>query len=246
MADLTLAREAIAVLLVAAAHLFAGRIEQAAGRELHRLISFAGGIAVGYVFVALLPKIGLYTSLLVEAEPRTGELGRVALYLFGLLGFLVYFAADRYHARNDGRNLALALHGLVFAAYSALVGYLIAHAGESRTGYVPHIAVGVVMGVHVFAVDHQLRHWHGAAYDRVLRHVFVAAVVAGWAIGRWVDLPKSTLAIWTSILAGGILVNVFSEEFPRGGRGDAWSFLAGVVAVVVVAAVYLGFSEALH
>lgn len=243
---MTLAREAVAVLIVALTHLFATRIEKAAGRRLPLLLSLAGGIAVGYVFVALLPKMGYYTGLYMDAEPGRPDVGRLRLYLFGLLGFLVYFAADRFHARAEGGNAALLLHGTVFAAYSALVGYLIPYSEESRIGHVPHIAVGVIMATHLFAVDHQLRAWHGAAYDRTLRFVLAGAVVAGWCIGLWLPLGKDAVAIWSSILAGGILVNVFSEEFPKGGRGDARALLAGVVLVVAVAAVYLTFSTAVH
>lgn len=246
MADLTLVREAVAVAIVAATHLFAARIEAAAGARLRQLLSLAGGIAVGYVFVALLPKMGYYTDLFRQAHPDAPDLSLLRLYLFGLLGFLVYFAADRYHAKADGGRTAVVLHGIVFATYSALVGYLIAHAEEARSGYVPHIAVGVVMAVHLFAVDHQLRGWHGAAFDRVLRYVFALAAVAGWCIGHWLELGKDAIAIWSSILAGGILVNVFSEEFPSGGRGDARAFLFGVVLVVAVAVFYLSSSKALH
>lgn len=242
MADLTLAREAVAIAIVAATHLGTARIEAVAGPRLRQLLSLAGGIAVGYVFVALLPKMGYYTGLFLDEHPENPDLGRLRLYLFGLLGFLVYFAADRYQAKSDGNHKAVVLHGIVFAAYSALVGYLFAHADEVRTGYVPHVAVGAVMAVHLFAVDHQLRGWHGAAFDRVLRYVFALAVVAGWCIGHWLHLGKDAVAIWSSILAGGILVNVFSEEFPRGGRGDARAFLFGVVLVVGVALVYLGGS----
>ncbi len=246
MPDLTLLRQAAAILIVAAAHLFASRIERAAGRRLHPLLSLAGGIAVAYVFVALLPKMGHYTDLFLAANPGLPEISRLRLYLFGLLGFLVYFAADRYRARADGGVTALLLHGTVFAAYSALVGYLIAHASETRVGYVPHVAVGLMMAVHLFAVDHQLRGWHGAAFDRVLRFVLAGAVIAGWFIGLWLPLSRDAIGIWSSILAGGILVNVFSEEFPSGGRGDARAFLVGVVLVVLVAAIFYGSSRALH
>jgi len=246
MPDLTLLREAAAVLLLAAAHLFAGRIERAAGAQLQRLLSLAGGVAVGYVFVALLPKMGNYTRFALEADPGAPDFGQVRLYLWGLFGFLVYFAADRYRAGRHGGRTALLLHGLVFGAYSALVGYLVAHAGDIRVGYIPHLAVGFVMALHLFAVDHQLRAWHGDAFDRVLRPLFVVAVIAGWAVGTWLPLSTDVLATWSSILAGGILVNVFSEEFPRGGKGDARAFLAGVFLLVLVAFAYLGFSRALH
>jgi hypothetical protein len=246
MPELTLLREAAAVLLLVLVHLLAGRIERAAGSQLPRLLSLAGGVAVGYVFVALLPKMGYYTRLAYEADPGAPDLGQLRLYLWGLLGFLVYFAADRYRAGASGGRAAVLLHGLVFGGYSALVGYLVAHAQEARVGYIPHVAVGIVMALHLFAVDHQLRGWHGAAFDRVLRHVFAAAIVAGWAAGFWLELSMTAIGLWSSILAGGILVNVFSEEFPRGGKGDARAFLVGVLLVVAVAAVFLGFSKALH
>jgi hypothetical protein len=246
MPDLALLREATAILLLVAVHLFAGRIERAAGPRLPWLLSLSGGVAVGYVFVALLPKMGYYTRLAYEADASDPDLVQLRLYLFGLLGFLVYFAADRYRAGTGGGRLAFRLHGLVFGAYSALVGYLVAHSGEARVGYIPHVAVGFVMALHLFAVDHQLRAWHGAAFDRVLRYVFATAVIAGWAVGLWLPLSQTAVAIWSSILAGGILVNVFSEEFPRGGQGDARAFLFGVVLVVGVALVYLGGSSLRH
>jgi hypothetical protein len=246
MPDLTLLREAVAILIVAATHLFAGRIERAAGRHLRSFLSFAGGIAVAYVFVALLPKMGHYTNLFLEENPGLPEFSRLRLYLFGLLGFLVYFAADRYRAQADGGRAAVFLHGTVFATYSALVGYLIAHAAETRVGYVPHIAVGLIMAVHLFAVDHQLHGWHGAAFERVLRFLFAGAVIVGWTTGLWLPLSPGAIGIWSSILAGGILVNVFSEEFPSGGGGDARAFLVGVVTVVLVAAIFFSSSSALH
>lgn len=246
MADLTLAREAAAIAIVAAAHLFAARIEAVAGTRLRQLLSFAGGVAVGYVFVALLPKMGYYTSEFLDAHPEGPGISQLRLYLFGLGGFLVYFAADRYRAKTDGSRAAVVLHGVVFAAYSALIGYLIAHAEHVRVGHVPHVAVGIAMAVHLFAVDHQLRDWHRAAFDRTLRYVFAFAVIAGWCLGLWGPLGKDAIAIWSSFLAGGILVNVFSEEFPSGGRGHAPAFLLGMVFVVGVALYFFSASSVLH
>lgn len=243
MPDLSFVREAAAIAIVAATHLFAARIEAAAGSRLRQLLSFAGGVAVGYVFVALLPKMGFYTSHFLDAHPDSHGITQLRLYLFGLGGFLVYFAADRYRAKADGGRAAVTLHGVLFAAYSALVGHLIAHAEHVRVGHVPHIAVGIAMAVHLFAVDHQLRAWHGAAFDRTLRYVFALAAVAGWCIGLWGSLSENAVAIWSSILAGGILVNVFSEEFPSGGQGDARAFLLGVIFVVGIAVIYMTTSS---
>jgi hypothetical protein len=245
MPDLALAREAAAILIVAATHVFAARIEKAAGRHLPTLLSVAGGVAVGYVFVALLPKMGIFSSRILAEEPGTPEILQYRLYLLGLAGLLLYFAADQYRSRGTASGRALAMHALVFGAYSGLVGYLVAHMESHRIGYVPHVLVGAVMAVHLFAVDHQLRTWHGAAFDRVLRWILAASVIVGWLCGRWLPVAESVLAAWSSILAGGILVNVFSEEFPRGRDARVSSFLGGVVLVLAAAIVFRSLSRGL-
>ncbi len=102
MTEFATAREIVAILVIAAAQLFTARIEQAAGRRLPTLLSVAGGVAIGYVFVALLPKIGLYTGRIMAAEPDGPEILQYRLYLLGLAGLLLYFAADQYRARVPG------------------------------------------------------------------------------------------------------------------------------------------------
>jgi hypothetical protein len=245
MPDFALAREAVAILIVAATHVFAARIERAAGRHLPTLLSVAGGVAVGYVFVALLPKMGIFTAKIVAEEPGGPEILQYRLYLLALAGLLLYFAADQYRSRGVATWRALAMHVLLFGTYSGLVGYLIAHTESHRIGYVPHILVGAVMAVHLFAVDHQLRNWHGAAFDRVLRWVLAGSVIVGWLCGRWMPVAEPVLAAWSSILAGGILVNVFSEEFPRGRDARVSPFLGGVAFVLVAAIVFRTLSRGL-
>lgn len=245
MPDLTLAREAVAILAVAATHVFAARIERAAGRHLPALLSVAGGVAVGYVFIALLPKMGIFSARIVADEPGSPEILQYRLYLLALAGLLLYFAADQYRSRGIATGRALAMHILLFGTYSGLVGYLVAHVESHRSGYVPYVLLGGVMAVHLFAVDHQLRTWHGAAFDRVLRWVLAGSVIVGWLCGRWLPVADSALAAWSSILAGGILVNVFSEEFPRGRDARVLPFLGGVALVVAAGIVFRTLSRGL-
>jgi hypothetical protein len=238
-------RESIAILIIAATHVFSPRIEQAAGRHLRTLLSVAGGVAVGYVFVVLLPKMGLFTGKMMAAEAGSPEILQYRLYLFALAGLLVYFAADQYRLRSTASRAALVLHALVFGAYSALMGYLIAHVETQRVGYVPHVLLGLILALHLFAVDHQLRAWHGVVFDRVLRWFLAGAVLAGWLGGHWLPVSETALAAWSSILAGGILINVFSEELPRGSDARVSAFLSGVGIIVAAAVVFRTLSRGL-
>lgn len=236
-------RSAIAMAGIVAMHLLSPRIMDAAGRRLSMLLSIAGGVAVGYVFVGMLPKIGVYTAKIVAAEPQGPEILQFRLYLLSLAGFLVYFAADRFRARAARGGAGLVLHGTAFAGYNALSGYLLAQAQTTRIGFVPIVLVGAVFSLHLFAMDHQLRDWHRAVFDRGLRWLLAACVAAGWLAGALLPISEAALAAWSAVLAGGILANVFNEELPGARPGQVPAFLAGVVLVLAVAILFRTLSK---
>jgi len=99
---------------------------------------------------------------------------------------------------------------------------------------VPYAAIVVVMALHFTAVDHLVRHWHPAAFDRALRWVFALAITAGWLLGTLTYLPGHVVATWTAVLAGAILLNVLNLELPRP-SGPLWPFLVGVLVFAGVA-----------
>lgn len=245
MDELSTIRSAVAMLVIVAMHLLSARIEQAAGTRLRTLLSIAGGIAVGYVFVGLLPKLGVFTAKIVVAEPASPEFVQYRLYLLGLAGLLLYFAADRFRVGRADSGAALAIHSTAFAGYNALAGYLLAHLNSSRSGFVPHVLLAAVMAIHLFAMNHQLRSWHGAAFDRWLRWLFAASAIGGWLAGVLMPVSEGALAAWAAVLAGGILINVFNEELPRERDSRVAAFLAGVAIVVAVAALFRTLSKSL-
>lgn len=195
--------------------------------------------------MGLLPKMGVQTAHIIAAAPESAEFLQFRLYLVALAGLLLYFVVDRYRAHAPGGQAILVFHGLAFAGYNALVGYLFEHLASHRAGYVPFVLLASVMALHLFAIDHQMRAWHGAAFDRVLRWVMAGAVLAGWLGSRVWPISEEALAAWSSLLAGAILINVFNEELPRDDRGNLPAFLSGVVAVVAVAAIFRTVSKGL-
>jgi uncharacterized membrane protein YkvI len=126
----------LAVLLIAAVHVLFPLIEKKLHHREQELVSLAGGIAVGYIFLFLLPKIGDYTAAIVRNEVDGWEVMHYRLYAIALLGMLTYYLSSRLNAPHDGRrHVALAIHVALFAFYNFTVGELLANI--PREGYFP-------------------------------------------------------------------------------------------------------------
>lgn len=214
-------------------------IERRAAGHLPRLVAVAGGVAVGYVALYLLPKIGDYTAALVAARPELPELLQYRLYLFFLAGLVVYFFIDR--AGTNGQLLPTWLHGSAFAVYSFATGYVLA--SVPRPGYFPYIPAALALGLHFIGICHQLRAWHPAAFDRYIRWLLGVSALAGWVAGTLDAFPKSVLATIVAFLGGGILVNVLREEWPDKSPGRTIPFLVGIglfVALIIIVRSFTG------
>lgn len=221
------------ILIVAAVQAGYPWIERRSGAHLSVLTALAGGVAVGYVALYLLPKIGDYTAAIVDARPDGRELLHYRLYYFFLGGLIFYFFIDR--ARPAGRSLSASLHGIAFVGYSFLTGNVLATV--PRPGYFPYLLASVALALHFIGICHQLRDWHRHSFDRYLRWLIAGATLAGWAVGAIGMVSKELLAIVVAFLGGGILVNVLREEWPNEDSGRAVPFLIGVGLFLILSVV---------
>ena len=218
------------VLMVAAVQAGYPWIERRSGAQLSLLTAVAGGVAVGYVALYLLPKIGDYTAAIIAARPDGRELLHYRLYYFFLGGLIFYFFIDQ--ARPAGRALPALLHGVAFVGYSFLTGGVLATV--PRAGYFPFLLAGLALSLHYIGICHQLRDWHHDSFDRYMRWLIAAATLAGWAVGATGLVSKELLAILVAFLGGGILVNVLREEWPRQDSRRVAPFLSGVGLFLVL------------
>ncbi|UPV99556.1 hypothetical protein M0R88_13645 [Halorussus gelatinilyticus] len=227
---------AVAVAL-AVVHLFAGRLRL---RAIPRSVwlSGAGGVSVAYVFVHLLP----------ELEERQhafagGVVGFLEhhVYLLALVGFAAFYGLEHAARRSrdrDGGEVAGAetatspgvfwLHVGSFAAYNALVGYLLVHREEAGLASLGFFAVA--MALHFLVNDHGLRDHHRAAYDRVGRWLLAGGVLVGFAVGWATAVEETLVSALFAFLAGGVVLNVVKEELPEERRSNFWAFGAGSAA----------------
>lgn len=232
-----------AVLLLVVVQVAFPRFDRAARGHRTWWISLASGIAIGYVFLYLLPKIGDYTAAIVRNEQAGWEFFQYRLYGYCLVGLLLYYCLDRVRVLSERwRTRAVVLHGLGFSLYCALIGYFLPNV--PRAGFFPYGLVALVFAIHFLGVNHHLRHWHPQSYDRYLRWFMAISLIAGWIIGVTADVPKTVVSAWTAILAGAMMINVLNEELPSHREGKLIAFVAGIVCFTLVAMIVRSLPQA--
>jgi len=211
--------------------------------------SFAGGLAVAYVFLHLLPELaagseaaGEVLSDIVEPTP----LLELAIFLVALAGFTTFYGlerlADRHDDKVDGRSAYVYwLHLGSFIIYNALITYTLIL--RVQTGLLFAILFTVAMGLHFLLTDRGLAEHYPRRFRSGGRILLAASLLAGWALAA-VAAPASTVAValLTALLAGFVLLNVFKEEIPSARSSSFIGFSAGLALYAVL----LGTTTALE
>ena len=214
-----------------------------------RWLSLAGGVAVAYVFVHLLPELGEHQ----ERVERHLEGGAPAflethVYLLAPVGLSVFCGFERAVRSAAGRRPAgaaggghagagvFAVHVAAYALYNAPVGYLLPHRGD--TGWQGPALYAVAMGLHFLVNDRGLEADHGHPYRTYGRWLLAAAALAGWGAGVVRDVDQLVVSALFAFLAGGVILNVLKEELPeeRESRFSAFAGGAFVYTVLMLAA----------
>lgn len=207
-----------------------------------RWISLAAGVSVAYVFVDVLPELAAHNRAIVAAakgepllfaEQRIYVLALLSFVLLYGLEYIVLAARERRPAVGAGKehHPLFALHVAGYAAYCALISYLLHERAEE--GLVILALYTVAMALHFLIVDHALVEHHGERYARHGRWILVLAVVAGAALGAVLDVPEVVVARLFALLAGGVVITSIRSELPDQRTGRFWYFVLG-------AAVYAG------
>ncbi len=232
--------------LLAALHLAAPRIRRLPLLPERATASFAGGLAVAYVFLHLLPEIAEGNEAIervlddvVEPTPLV-DLGIFVVALAGFAGFYgLQRLADRHSPAPARAGVGSRpspvepvavywLHLGAFMIYNALITYTMALRLQSGLAFT--LLFTLAMGLHFVLTDRSLEDHYPQLFARSGRVLLAAALLAGWLLDTFVA-PTSTLvvAILTAFLGGSILLNVIKEELPGTGRSSYPWFLAGLV-----------------
>ena len=229
----------LAVVVLAVVHLFAGSMRFLAGTPRSVWLSIAGGVAVAYVFVHLLPDLAEEQ----EAIGETFSFLEYHVYLVALIGLAVFYGLERAakisRQRRRGADKedsagagVFWLHVASFTVYNALIGYLLLH--REQQGLRSLILFAFAMGVHFVVNDYGLREDHKGTYDRIGRWVLVAGIFAGWVVGLIFEVSEAALGVLFAFLAGSVIMNVLKEELPEERKSRFWAFALGAALYATI------------
>jgi zinc transporter ZupT len=221
------------VLGLALVHLYAWRLLEIESRVKTHFLSFAGGTAIAYVFLHLIPELAEFHEVLEERWEHFG-LGEIAAYMGAVLGLVVFYGleklvSDSKRKSTEGEHSkgVFWLHIGSFALYNFVIGHILAE-HNIESGLVAWVFF-IAMAFHFFTTDLDLYEEHGREYSKVGRWIVIAALVGGWAQGHFTEMSEATFASLFAFVAGGMIMNVMKEELPEAKESKFFTFLIGVV-----------------
>ncbi len=231
---------AIGLMLV---HLFAGQLRLLETIPRSRWLSLASGVSVAYVFVHLLPELNAVQQDITNQLSVGIAFLEHHVYLVALLGLVAFYGLERSARISQRRNRQQGkgdttttgvfwVNIASFAAYNALIGYLLIHREEP--GFLSLLLFFVAIAMHFVVNDFGLRENHKKPYDRIGRWVLGSAVIVGWMIGTSTQIHQAAIAVLFAFLAGGIVLNTLKEELPEERESRFWAFAVGASAYTIL------------
>lgn len=235
--------------VLAVLHLAAPRIRGLPAVPERYTGSFAGGLAVAYVFLHLLPEIAAGNEAVGEALSDVVEptpLLELTIFVTALTGFTVFYGLERlalHHGDRDAGPDATSgsgpgggaepagvywLHLIAFMAYNAMITYTMVL--RVRTGLWFAVLFTVAMGLHFVLTDRGLAEHYPRRFRAHGRLFLAGSLVLGWILAS-IAAPTSTLlvALLTAFIGGSTLLNVFKEEVPSNRSSSFLWFAIGLM-----------------
>lgn len=227
---------------LAAAYALGEWLERCAEQIGHRRwMSFAAGVSTAYVFVDVLPELGVRNQAVVRIEGEHLFFGEQRIYGLALVAFVLLYGLDhlvsvrklgRATAESPTSDFADWLQVVGFAVYSWMIGYLLVERAEKGT--LALVLYVVAMGLHFLIVDHSLQEKRGPNYQRFGRWVLAASVPMGCLAGSLLPISEVVFARIFAFIAGGMVMTSAQAELPTEREGRFWPFCLGAIVYAVV------------
>ncbi len=227
----------IGALFLAFVHLFANKIGFSHIPR-SKWLSAAGGISVSYIFIHLLPELEDWQ---LKFEEKNENLSFIShhLYLVALSGLTAFYGLERAAKLSSDSHREPAsdqvhtnaktfwLHIGSFSLYNAIIGHLLTESDTKSTQEL--IWFIIAMAFHFIGNDYSLLDHYRHKYLREGRWVMAASVIGGWAMGTFIHLSETVIAVLFAFVAGSVILNVLKEEIPEERKSNFWAFLSGII-----------------
>jgi hypothetical protein len=230
-------------LLLGIISLIAGKFRFLDAIPRSRWLSLAGGVAVAYVFVHLIPELSHHQETVTGLGYEIRIFSTHTVYLIALLGLAIFYGLERaakssrrkqqrIHNEDTASPQVFLLHMISFTIYNAIIGYLLVH--REVPGVRSLLLFTLAMGLHFFTNDYGLRQDFKGRYHQYGRWILALAVLLGWAVGILTTLHPLVVPILFAFLSGGVVLNVLKEELPAERQSSFWAFFAGVIGYTLI------------
>jgi len=207
----------IALIVLAAIHIFANRAKVLGWVWHGKFLSLASGISFAYVFVDLLPALEKGNPVLKQAFENIIPFIDRHSYLIALLGILFYYGVQVHEPKTKNRWLSLS----GYLVFNFLVG--VSLSDSSNPEIQPIILYTIAIGMHYFVRDHMA----GVSTHPSILTTLILTLFAGYFVGWLTRIPDALIAIGVSFVAGGIMLNVLHYELPKREKGSYIWFVFG-------------------
>ena len=228
----------VMALAFCAVHFFVGHLRFLDRKPRSRWLSFAGGVAVGYVFLHLLPELATHSDTFARATGFDDMLSEASVYTLSLVGLVLFYGVEKFvqTSRKEQRDAHGAdrplpgvfwIHIAASAMLVAIVSYLL---NEREAGALGGLVLYfAALLLHFVTADFGARHADPALYDKAGRWVLVAATLGGWTLGLLIELPPLLVGGLFAFVGGAIVLVVMKEELPENRESAFWPFVGGAI-----------------
>ena len=219
----------ISIMIFSLVHLCAERVRGFEEQTGGRFLSFAGGVAIAYVFVDLLPKLSKSDQIVREALQGVFPQVEKHVYIMALIGFLFYFAVDRGQFLLKERG-SYWLSILSYALFNFLIGYAVVDKDDPEVR--PLALFTFAIALHYFTIDYSLG--KQASYGTKEKWALVVCLFLGWCAGLGKAIPPTAIALVSAFIGGGMIMNVTRHELPKQSSNSLNAFILSALFYTAV------------
>lgn len=228
----------VMALAFCAVHIFVGRLKFLAAEPRSAWLSFAGGVAVAYVFMHLLPEMGAHGSAFSSSLNMSEKAAESLVHALALAGLALFYGTERALASSrkerrerEGRDRpdrrVFWLHVGASGLLIFIIGYLLNHREDDTPGGLGLFFLAMIL--HFLTADFGARSEHPELYDQRGRWALCAATLGGWLTGTVLSLHPLAIAGLFAFVGGGVVLLVMKEELPQDRKSRFGPFLIGAV-----------------
>jgi zinc transporter ZupT len=197
----------------------------------YRIISFAAGISIAYLFLDLLPHT-------YDAAERLQNF----VFIFLLLGFVIFHLTEKLiYQHADKEKLAKELkevHSISFFLYHFIIGIVLCD--KILTSPIEGILFFIPIALHAALSRASLSQIHGEIRESFGTKILLSlSSILGMIFALFAPIPAVVDNILVSMIAGMLLYIIVKEFLPEKEKGRPFSFLFGLL-------VFIGFYVAIE